>query len=217
MRGFFITFEGIDRCGKTTQAKRLVDSLRARGYSVVFTREPGGPPISEKIRVILLDASSGEMVWLTELLLYMASRAQHTEQLIRPSLEDGNIVVCDRYSDATLAYQGYGRGLDMGLIQELNRMATSDLKPDLTILIDLSTEELQRRSPRGKKPCDRLELEGKGFHQRVRQGYLQIAKEGPDRFRIVDGRGAIEEVQGKIWRIVDELLLRDRGEEGSDG
>lgn len=216
MKGLFITFEGIDWCGKTTQARRLVDSLRRRGYPVVFTREPGGPPISEQIRALLLDVASEDMVWLTELFLYMASRAQHTQQLILPSLERGEVVVCDRYADATLAYQGYGRGLDLELIQGLNRIATFGLRPDLTILIDLPPEESRRRSPTQGEAHNRMEREEEGFHRRVRQGYLQIVASEPDRFRVVDGRGTVEEVQGKVWQIVDQFL-KERKREGQDG
>lgn len=208
MSGLFITFEGIDLCGKSTQAERLAAHLRERGLDVVFSREPGGPPISEKIREILLDPENRAMTALTELLLYEASRAQHTEELIRPALEAGKWVVSDRYGDASFAYQGYGRKLGGELVRGLNQLATGGLVPDLTIVLDLPPEEAARRSKGEGWKADRLERERVDFHRRVREGYLQLAKEEPERVEIIDGRGTVEEIGERVRAVVDRLIQK---------
>lgn len=206
MKELFITFEGIDGCGKTTQAERLAAYVTSRGREVVLTREPGGTGVSELIRSILLDKANHRMSRLTEMLLYMASRAQHTEELIRPALGRGAIVVCDRYMDATLAYQGYGRGLDKKVIRELNTVATSGLVPRLTILFDLEPMMCGRRMADMNKTADRLEGEGLEFQRRVREGYLEMAGGEPDRFRILDGARSVDELAREVQKIIDPFL-----------
>jgi dTMP kinase len=208
MPGLFITFEGIDLCGKTTQAERLVSHLRERGLDVIFTREPGGSAISEKIREILLNPEHQAMTSLTELLLYEASRAQHTDELIRPALDQGKVVICDRYADASYAYQGFGRSLGGELVRQLNQGATGGLVPDLTIVLDLPPEEAILRAEGKDWKADRLEGEKIDFHRRVRQGYLHLAEEEPARVRIIDGRGTIEQIQETVRSLVDPLLRK---------
>jgi dTMP kinase len=206
MSGFFITFEGIDFCGKTTQAKKLRNYLRRKGYEVVLIREPGGERISEKIRKILLSEKNKEMTHITELLLYLASRAQLTQRVILPSLKEKKIVICDRYSDSTLAYQGYGRGLNKSMIEYMNQLSSSGLSPDLTILLDVPVEISLKRKAKEKKnkAGDRLEKEKFEFHQRVRDGYLKIAQKNKKRIKIIDGR----ENQEKTWREVKSAVDR---------
>lgn len=206
MPGLFITFEGIDLCGKTTQAKLLVAHLKDKGFDVLLTREPGGPGISEKIRQILLNPENHAMTSMAELLLYEASRAQHTEELIRPALSDGKLVICDRFGDASFAYQGHGRRLGGELVRRLNDLATGGLSPDLTIVLDLPPEEAARRAEGKDWQADRLEGEKIDFHRRVREGYLRLAEEEPERVRIIDGRGSVEEIQDRIRALVDPLL-----------
>lgn len=206
MKGFFITFEGIDGSGKTTQAKRLDDFLTSQGRRVVFTREPGGTEVSEKIRTILLDGANHHMAWLTEMFLYMASRAQHTEEVIRPALDEGAIVISDRYMDATMAYQGYGRGLDRDIIRRLNTIATSSIVPDVTIVVDLSPEMCFERMAAIHKRADRMEGAGQDFQRRVREGYLELVKQEPDRVRVIDGAKSISELEKEVRQIVCSLL-----------
>ncbi|HOQ80857.1 MAG TPA: dTMP kinase, partial [Candidatus Cloacimonadota bacterium] len=165
MKGFFITFEGIEGCGKSTQAKLLFDYLVENGYNVTLTREPGGTDISEKIRELLLDCQNSKMNKETEILLYMASRSQHTGELIIPALESGSIVLCDRYFDSTLAYQGYARGIEISTIKTINSYASFGLIPDLTFFLDITIDESFRRI-KDKKP-DRLEYEPRSFHDKV--------------------------------------------------
>ncbi|MFQ6091136.1 MAG: dTMP kinase [bacterium] len=206
MRGLFITLEGIDGCGKTTQAERLAAYLSAQGRQVVLTREPGGTVVSEKIRTLLLDRANCHMLWLTEMFLYMASRAQLTEELIRPALKQGKVVISDRFMDATLAYQGYGRGLDRELIRKLNAIATSHLAPDVTILVDLAPEICGERMAAMQKTVDRLEGSQEEFHRRVREGYLEMARQEPGRFRVIDGTKPIDELEQQIRKFVHSLL-----------
>ena len=196
----FITFEGIEGCGKSTQAKLLCESLIDRGFSVVFTREPGGTPAAEELRSFLLKPRNERFPPFAELSIYEAARAFHVENLIKPSLSEGAVVICDRFTDSTLAYQGYGRGIDLSLVERLNREATGGLKPDLTVLIDLPVEEAFKRiSDRGK---DRMEQEDLEFHERVRQGFLKIAEKEPERFLIVDGRKTVEEIHEEVLKEV---------------
>jgi dTMP kinase len=205
-KGIFITFEGIDGSGKTTQAERLADFLASQGRGVVLTREPGGTEVSEKIRAILLDGANHRMAWLTEMFLYMASRAQHTEEIIKPALDKETIVISDRYMDATVAYQGYGRGLDTKVIRTLNAVATSDLIPDVTILVDAAPELCQERMAAMEKTADRMEGAGDEFQHRVREGYLEMATREPDRFRIVDGSKSISELEKEVQDILHPFI-----------
>ena len=192
----FVTFEGIEGCGKTTQAKLLCEALVDRGYSVVFTREPGGTPAAEELRSFLLKPREERFPPFAELSVYEAARAFHVENLIKPSLKEGAVVICDRFIDSTLAYQGYGRGIDLSLVERLNQEATGGLKPDLTVLIDLPVEEAFKRISERRK--DRMESESLKFHQRVREGFLEIARREPERFLIVDGRKEVEELHTLI-------------------
>ncbi len=208
--GSFITFEGIEGCGKTTQMKLLAQHLAEKGFPVVVTREPGGCPISMKIRDILLDAANSRMVPLAELLLYAAARAQHVAEVIKPALDAGKIVLCDRFTDATVAYQGYGRQLDQSLIGELNRLAAGNVRPGLTVLIDCEVETgLKRANDRIEASTgareERFELESVQFHQRVREGYLRLAAAEPDRFIVIDGDRSVSEVETAI---TDSVLAR---------
>ena len=207
----FITFEGIEGCGKSTQVKLLGEELRLRGYGVTLTREPGGCPIADKIRAILLDADNTAMTPLTELLLYAAARSQHLHDKVRPALESGEIVICDRFTDATLAYQGAGRSLDQALIRQLHDLATCGLAPDLTILMDCPVEiGLERALSRigatqGAKE-ERFELESLQFHEAVRNGYLLLAGNEPKRFALQDATGPIPQIAEQIAAIVTARL-----------
>src|SRR5271157_3134758 len=205
MSGFFLSFEGIDGTGKTTQARLLSDRLAGEGHEVVLTFEPGGTVIGSRIREILLLPEHGEMSAITELLLYNAARAQHLAEKIVPAIKEGKIVITDRFSDSTVAYQCCGRGLDRALIMSLDRLATGGLRPDLTLLFDLDVEEGLERN-RGANKTDRLELEDIVFHRRVREGYLEIAKADPDRVSIVDASLPADEVHARVWEIVKERL-----------
>jgi dTMP kinase len=209
-KGTFITFEGIDKCGKTTQARRLVENLTHAGHKVVFTREPGGTAISEQIRDIVLHWKAEGMTRWTELFLMIASRAQHTEKVILPALDEGKVVICDRYSDSTVAYQGYGRGLALDTIADLNRIATLGLTPDLTILIDISVKEAVRRHGRPSlfdEPIERQEIV---FYEHLREGFLSLLQLDPDRFLVIDGTQRIDRIEAEIEQIVvEKLKVRD--------
>ena len=201
MKGFFISFEGIEGTGKTTQAKLLAGYLSEKGYPTVLTEEPGGTSIGLRIREVLLNVEHSEMHSLTELLLYNASRCQHVHEVIVPALEAGKVVITDRFSDSTLAYQGFGRGIDRELIAALDKIATGGLRPDLTLLLDISVEDGLRRNREANKR-DRLELEDVAFHERVRAGYLEMAREEQERIRIIVAEGGIAEIQGKAVEMV---------------
>jgi dTMP kinase len=205
-KGKFITFEGSEGSGKSTQSRLLVRYLKRKGYSVFFLREPGGTKISEKIRNILLDHKSDSMTAPCELLLYMASRAQVVEEVIKPRLLKGAIVVCDRFLDSTIAYQGYGLGVDLGLIRYIGNYAIGGVSPDLTIFLDIPVKDgLKHRRMRE----DRIEKRPLSYHERVRAGYLRIAKSEPSRFKVVklDKEKAV--TQGNI-RILAGRLLENR-------
>jgi dTMP kinase len=205
MIGRFITVEGVEGCGKSTQLRLLEEHLTGKGHTVVVTREPGGPPIAETIRRILLDPANSALSPTTELLLYEAARAQHVDQLIRPALESGNIVLCDRFADSTTAYQGAARGLPRETVLRLHQVATRGTWPDLTIVLDLPPEEGLKRAGALGAP-DRLEKEPLEFHQRVREGFLELAQAEPDRVKVIDAAQAIERVAEEISRLVDALV-----------
>jgi len=201
----FLTFEGLDASGKTTQAQILVEALRARGAAPVrFIREPGGTAISERLREILLDRRNLDLSDLSELFLFSASRAQLVREVIAPALARGETVVCDRFYDSTTAYQGYGRGLDMAAIEAVNAIAVAGTHPDLTILVDITVDEVIRRKLAAGATADRMEKGGREFFERVRRGYLAIAREHPDRVRVVDGMRSVEPIAADILRAVGE-------------
>lgn len=208
--GYFITFEGVEGCGKTTQIKLLSEFLSAHGIDTVLTREPGGCPIADKIRSILLDAENRALSPLAELMLYAAARAQHVSEVIAPALNMGKIVLCDRFSDATVAYQSFGRGIDRDTIDTLNLQACLGISPDLTVLVDcdprVGLDRARRRIEATRGPREeRFELEELAFHQRVRDGYLQLAADEPNRFLIINGADTIEDI---FSTISTQLLAR---------
>ena len=203
LKGKFITFEGSEGCGKSTQSRFLVDHLTAQGVSVKLIREPGGVVISEKVREILLDKKNTQMNKECETLLYMAARAQLVEEVVIPELTRGTILVCDRFLDATVAYQGYGCGVSVEAIKSMGLFATKGVLPDLTFFLDLSTEEGLRR--RGTER-DRIELRSMEYHERVRAGYHQIAQMEPERVVVIDGRRSKEENFAAIRTHVENLL-----------
>ena len=204
MKGKFITFEGIEGCGKSTQAKLLGQYFTDLGYSVLQTREPGGPKISEGIRQVLLSTDNIEMLPETEMLLYMASRSQHTGQWIIPALKRGELVISDRFYDSTIAYQGAARNIDLGIIDTIREYATYGLVPDITVLIDLPAEiGLARISHR---EMDRLEQESVSFHQKVRQGFLALSEKNKERFLVVNGNQSVEKIYAEIIKKVKQKL-----------
>lgn len=211
MPGVFITFEGIEGSGKSTQISRLLQYLMNSGRPTTLTREPGGTPIGDQVRKILLDPANRLLDPTAELLLYAASRAQHLREVIRPALDAGRVVLCDRFSDATLAYQGHGRGLSIDTIRELDTIVTAGLRPRLTILLDIDAATGVGRA-RGRNTIQglhgeaRFENEEIAFHNRVRDGYLDLAKEDPGRIRIVDAARTPEAIQEDVRKIVDEAL-----------
>ena len=207
MAGIFITMEGPDGSGKTTQIALLAKVLTRAGLEVVQTREPGGTPLADRIRALVLDPAHDKMTARAEALLYMAARTQHTAELIRPAMERGAVVISDRYADSTLVYQGVARGLPMDSLIWLNRFATEDLTPDLTLLLDGDTDCLaQRVTSRGNK--DRLDNEDAEFHRKVREGFLLLAAQNPERFRVIDADRTVESIQLDIQRCVQEFLQK---------
>lgn len=204
-KGVLISLEGIEGTGKTTQAGLLAGRLAKEGYEVILTKEPGGTPIGSRIREILLQPDNKGISYMTELLLYNADRAQHLKEIILPSLEKGVIVVTDRFTDSTVAYQGHARGIDMSLINSLDKISTGGFKPGLTLLFDLDVEEGLRRN-RDINKVDRLELENIEFHRKVREGYLKIAESEPERVKIVDASALPEEVGRNVWEIVSRKI-----------
>lgn len=202
-RGRFITFEGSEGCGKSTQSKLLYLYLKRKGYRVIYLREPGGSKIGEKIRKILLDAKNNAMSSECELLLYMAARAQLANQVIKPALSRGMIVICDRFLDSTIAYQGYGLGLSVRLIKKMGIFATERIKPDLTILLDLSTRKGLAACGRQK---DRIEKRSLAYHCRVRSGYLKLASLEPKRIKIVQVSEDKDKTQAKIRELILKYL-----------
>lgn len=209
----FITFEGGDGTGKTTQLEALENYLTARGLSCISTREPGGTSLGKLIRQVLLEAGKQPIASPTELFLYLADRAQHIHEIIISALQQGKIVLCDRHTDSTLAYQGYGRGIDLTLLRSLNDIASSGIKPDLTFLLDCPvqiglsrTDQRKSRSVSGLNREDRFEREDVQFHERVRAGFLELAQAEPCRFRVVDASRPAAEVAKEIQKIIDREL-----------
>jgi dTMP kinase len=204
--GVFISFEGVDGCGKSTQLRMLASELRLRGHEVVATREPGGTPLGSRLRQALLDIDE-QVDPLAELLVFAADRAQHVRALIRPALETNHVVLTDRYADATVAYQGGGRGFPDELVSEVVALATGGLMPDLTLFFDLPVEEGRRRAmERATGPQDRLDAEDAAFHTRVRDAYHRIAAADPERVRVVDANGPAEEVHSRVMKLVTPLF-----------
>jgi len=210
MRGLFITFEGIDGCGKSTQLDLLARQLERKGFDVVVTREPGGTVIGEDIRRLLVSDVCLHVAATTELLLYVAARAQHVAELIKPALEAGRIVISDRYTDSTVAFQGYGRGLDLDMVEKLNRFATGGLAPELTIVFDLDPSLARARL--GSRPVGGLlgafDDQHADFHQRMRAGYLKMASSEPSRIHVVDASGSAEETHLSVMALVLPKLER---------
>lgn len=204
-KGIFISLEGIEGTGKSTQAKLLSEYLLKKGYETVLTEEPGGTLISRQVRKVLLSTKHDRMDYMAELLLYNAARIQHIKEKIVPSLNIGKVVITDRFSDSTVAYQGYGRGISLKLIDSLDRIATSGMRPDLTILLDLDVEAGLMRNKHINK-IDRLELEDVEFHRKVREGFLKLAAMEPERIKIVKASKGIEVVHREIVKIVEKGL-----------
>ncbi|WP_068826640.1 dTMP kinase [Pseudomonas sp. BMS12] len=210
MNGLFITLEGPEGAGKSTNREYLAERLRERGIEVLLSREPGGTPLAERIRELLLTPSDEAMSSDTELLLVFAARAQHLAEVIRPALARGAVVLCDRFTDATYAYQGGGRGLSEARIAELERFVQGALRPDITLVFDLPVQVgLARAAARGR--LDRFEQEGQGFFEAVRQTYLQRANAAPERYRVLDAAQTLEQVQREIDSLLPEILERCRG------
>jgi dTMP kinase len=200
----FITFEGGEGCGKSYQARVLFNKLNKLAIPVVLTHEPGGTPVGERITRLLKWANEADISPLTELLLFNASRAQLVEKIIKPALKKGEIVISDRFTDSTVAYQGYGRGLDLELIRAANKTATSGLKPDLTILLDIPVEEgLARKS---KQKPDRFHQENLAFHNRIRKGFLKLSSEEPQRWLVIDARQSRAKISQLVWERVNKLV-----------
>lgn len=211
MEGLFISLEGPEGSGKTTQAQILSEYLSEKGYEVALTHEPGGTPLGEKLRHILLTPNGNDLSTFCELFLYLADRADHVEKVIKPALNEGKVVICDRFADATIAYQGYGQGVEIGLIEQLNLLAAQQIEPDLTIVLDIDSQvglrkAIETKIEIGLKNGDRLEQRGLDFHRRVRQGYLNIAQNNPSRVKLIQVGDSIEEIQRKIRNYVDELI-----------
>jgi dTMP kinase len=203
-----VTFEGIEGSGKTTQIELLSDYLTGKGYSVVTTREPGGTGFGEALREVLLRTGM-EVDALSELLVFMAMRAQHVEEVILPALQDGKVILCDRFVDATYAYQGYGRKIDLGVIETLNRLVTKGIRPNLTVLMNVTAERGLRRKA-AASPMDRIEEEDISFHQRVKKAYEKLAKDDPKRFFVIDGSLKVEAIH-EIVRVKVRNVLKSYG------
>ena len=201
-KGLFITFEGIDGCGKTTQIELLKESLEKKGYTVLLTREPGAKGLGEKLREILLNYD-GEVSSNCESFLFLADRAQHIDTIIKPAINKGVIVLCDRHTDSTVAYQGYGRQLDLEQIYQLNKIATNGIIPDITFILDIDIDTSLQRIGKGR---DRMENSGREFFERVRKGYIEISEKEPQRVKLLQGNSPIKDIQNKISDYVQGLL-----------
>lgn len=209
MNGYFITFEGSEGCGKTTQIEALAEALKAKGKTVLITREPGGTLIGEKIRNLLQDPSyENDISDMTELLLFTASRAELIASRIQPALNRGEIVICDRFYDSTYVYQGLGRAIDIHIVEQLNQITVGTLKPDLTILLDLdATIGIERAKSRQSGELDRIENQSLAFFEAVRSGYLELAKKEPERFKTIDGLLSVEAIKEIIWDTIENKFL----------
>lgn len=206
MKGLFISIEGADGSGKSTQIEKLEDYLIEKNYDFVLTREPGGTIISESIRDIILNKDYMEMSDMTEALLYAASRAQHVEQYIKPLLREGKIVICDRFVDSSVVYQGYSRGLGIDNIEKINSYATMGLEPDITILLDIHAEEGLRRK-KHQRELDRLELQKFEFHKKVSEGYRKLADLHPNRIKKIDASKSVEEIHEEVIKAIEHIIL----------
>jgi len=204
-RGLFITIEGMDGSGKTTQINVIRDYISEKGYNVILAREPGGTKISEKIRDIILDPANGAMAAITEVLLYASARAQLIAEVIKPAVESGSVVVCDRFIDSSFAYQGFGRGIDINTIADVNRAAIDGMMPDLTFFIDMSPEiALKRRM--ASSEADRIEKEHMEFHMKAYNGYKELARLYPERIKTIDGNRTVEEISQEIRKWLDTVV-----------
>ncbi len=206
MAGFFITFEGIDACGKSLQARKLAEKLKARGTPVLLIRDPGTTIISENIRTILLSVKNQGMCFETELLLFTAARAQMMHETILPALNEGKIVLCDRFYDSTTAYQGYGRSLDLGVINLLNQFASHGRTPDLTFLFDITLETASKRHETSRREKDRMETVDLDFITRVRNGFLKIAQAHPHRVQVIDGEKSVDIIADEVWQLTESKI-----------
>jgi dTMP kinase len=202
----FITFEGVDGAGKSTQLKLLLEYLQEKGIAYIFTREPGGTPLAERVREILLNPVHDGMSVVTEAFLFAGGRADHVQNVIRPALQEGKVVICDRYIDSSMVYQGYAGGMPLEFLTQINEMATGSLKPHRTIVLDLDPEVARER--RVAMAADRMEQKSEWFHEQVREGYRELAKAEPRRVKIVDASGSVEAVQAQIRSLVNEVLPR---------
>ncbi len=209
-RGFFITFEGIEGSGKSTQCRSLAAWLRNQGYQVLETREPGGTRLAEQLRACLLDRTEEPVTPWTEALIVLAARSQHVDQVIRPALEMGAIVLCDRFLDSTLAYQGYGRGLDLRLLARMSEMAAGKLSPDLTFLFDVPVAIGLRRRHHNQLQINRIDAESLQFHERVRRGFRALVRRHPRRIRLIDADRLPDVISKDVERLVGERLTRRR-------
>ena len=203
MRGLFITLEGGDGAGKSTQIRNIKSFFETKGLVVVHTREPGGTQISEKLRDILLDSHNTEMDAVTEMLIYAASRAQHVRELVKPALDEGSVVICDRFLDSSIAYQAYGRGLG-DMVKIVNSYATDGLTPDITFWMDIDPDAGKERVSK-MGDFDRLEMEARDFHYRVYEGYRAIAQSEPDRIKRIDASRSVEEISAEIIKYLEEI------------
>lgn len=206
MKGLFITIEGSDGSGKSTQIELLKSYLQTKEYDFIFTREPGGTVISEAVRDIILNKDYMEMSDVTESLLYAAARAQHVNELIIPSLEDGKLIICDRFVDSSIAYQGYARELDIESIEMVNNYATRGIQPDLTILLDIDVENALKRKKK-QKELDRMELEKLDFHKKVSDGFKELAITNSNRIKLIDANRTIDEVHKEIIQLIEKKII----------
>ena len=209
-KGIFITLDGPEGCGKSTQSRLLKEELAAVGYDVIHTFEPGGTLLGSRIRSILLEKDDIRLDSKAELLLFEADRAQHIEELIRPAVEEKKIVICDRFNTATFAYQGYGLGMDMDLIKSVDKASTGGLNPDLTIVLDLEVSTGLERATAENGP-DRMEERSSEFHEKVREGYLELARKSPDRIKVIEVRETIDETFELIKKEVYDVIKRYKG------
>lgn len=209
-KGLFITFDGPDGCGKSTQSRLMAEELDREGYGVVYTSEPGGTGLGERIREVLLHKEDINLTEKAELLLFEADRAQHVEEIIRPAIEKKRIVICDRFSSATFAYQGYGLGMDMDLIKSVDEVSRGGVEPDITIILDLEAETGLERAAKEGTP-DRMEVRGEDFHKRVRKGFLELAGQNPDVMKVISVRDTIQETFRFVKKEVYEVIERYKG------